>query len=111
MFKFLKPAKPGASKTKPAAKPKPETAASRPAPVVRPPQLKSAPSPALTPQAADLRYKQQPVMTPEREALIQQALSVHRTQQEVFAELDDEARQKLVLMAMLSLLKEARGEK
>ena len=89
MFKFLKPAKPGASKVKPAAaKPKPEAAAQpRSAPTVRPPHLKtSAPGPVLTAEDADLRYKQQPVMTPERQALIQQALSVHRAQQEVFAD-------------------------
>ena len=50
-------------------------------------------------------------MTAERAQLIEKALSVHRAHQNVFAELDEEARHKLVLMAMLSLLKEARGGK
>ena len=112
MFKFLKPAKPGGSKS---ATPKPKTPAdlaARPTPKVRPPSLMTPLSPGNGPAPKpDVRYTPERPMTPERAQLIQNALSVHRSQQTVFDELTDEARQKLILMAMLTLLKEARGNK
>lgn len=43
-------------------------------------------------------------MTAERAKLIEKALSVHRTKQNVFADLDPKDRQKLMVMAMLTLL-------
>ena len=108
MFKFLRPAKPGASKAKPAApKPAAKALADRPTPKVHPP---GTVAPLSAPKVEPKRYAERP-MTPERAALIKNALAVHKSQQTIFAELNDEARQKLILMAMLMLLKEARGEK
>ena len=108
MFNFLKPAKPGAAKKGGAAAAKPKAVTARSGPMARPPSLMTPLSGGGKPD--DDGGGQRP-MTPERAALIQKALSVHRSQQEVFADLDGEARQKLVLMAMLTLLKEARGGK
>ena len=119
MFKFLKPAKPGASKKVPSSPAKPKAATAtvqRPSPALRPPSLMTplssgAGAVKTPPRFDDAGPSGERPMTPERAALIQKALSVHRSQQDVFAELDGEARQKLVLMAMLTLLKEARGGK
>ena len=103
MFNFLKPAKGRAPKGKSAT-----PSAPRPSPKVLGPgsMMPLSAAKPLVPAEQALRP-----MTPERAELIQQALAVHRQKQDVFAELDDEARHKLVLMAMLTLLKEARGEK
>ena len=115
MFKFLKPTKPGAAK-KGASAPvdlKAVTAlAQRSGPMVRPPPGASGSATARIPLDANGGESDgaRP-MTPERAVLIEQALQVHRSQQAVFADLDSEARHKLVLMAMLTLLKEARGGK
>ena len=125
MFKFLKSLKPGGgpSGTKSPAKPAPKTAkpqgsapssARPPSPMT--PLSVGAQTPVKTPatqpaQCTPTRLDGDRPMTPERAALIKNALSVHRSQQDVFADLDEEARHKLVLMAMLSLLKEARKEK
>jgi hypothetical protein len=43
-------------------------------------------------------------VSPEREALIANAMRVHRAKQQILAELDDESRAKLVAMAITTLL-------
>jgi len=121
MFKFLKSLKPGgkSAPSKSLAKVAPKVAKSkRPTASAYPPDSMtplSAPLADTTktdpPQFTQSKLDGERPMTPERAELIKKALTVHRTQQNVFADLDDEARHKLVLMAMLSLLKEARGEK
>lgn len=55
---------------------------------------------------ADMQAKAKHVMTPERQALIQNALKVHRAKQQILADLDDESRAKLVAMAITTLLRQ-----
>ena len=123
MFKFLKSLKPGGKQGKTAtasAKPKSKTAKPQlSASSARPPNPMTPLSnglptpPKAQPNTAPAQFSidgEQPV-TPAREKLIKEALSIHRAQQNVFADLNDEAKHKLVLMAMLTLLKEARGDK
>lgn len=43
-------------------------------------------------------------VTPERQALIANAMAVHRAKQKILADLDDESRAKLVAMAITTLL-------
>jgi hypothetical protein len=43
-------------------------------------------------------------VTPERQALIANAMAVHRAKQQILADLDDESRAKLVAMAITTLL-------
>lgn len=43
-------------------------------------------------------------VTPERQALIANAMAVHRAKQKILADLDDESRAKLVAMAITALL-------
>jgi hypothetical protein len=43
-------------------------------------------------------------VTPERQALIANAVAVHRAKQQILADLDDESRAKLVAMAITTLL-------
>lgn len=43
-------------------------------------------------------------VSPERQALIANAMAVHRAKQQILAELDDESRAKLVAMAITTLL-------
>ncbi|MBC7951171.1 MAG: hypothetical protein H7Z12_05020 [Rhodospirillaceae bacterium] len=43
-------------------------------------------------------------ISPERKALIANAMRVHRAKQQILAELDDESRAKLVAMAITTLL-------
>lgn len=63
-------------------------------------------APAVKPAQAPARRPS----TPEREALIQQALSVQRKQQKVFANLSREEREKLYVMAMKTLVDKDFGE-
>lgn len=44
------------------------------------------------------------LVTPERQALIAQAMAVHKAKQKILADLDDESRAKLVAMAITTLL-------
>jgi len=44
------------------------------------------------------------VITPERQALLANAMAVHRAKQKILADLDDESRAKLVAMAITTLL-------
>ncbi len=46
------------------------------------------------------------VMTPERAALIQNAMAVHKAKQTILSDLSDEQRQKLVALAVKALLNE-----
>jgi hypothetical protein len=43
-------------------------------------------------------------VTPERQALLANAMAVHRAKQKILADLDDESRAKLVAMAITTLL-------
>ncbi|MGE5478039.1 MAG: hypothetical protein ACM3Q1_15385 [Bacteroidales bacterium] len=43
-------------------------------------------------------------VTPERQALLANAMAVHRAKQQILADLDDESRAKLVAMAITTLL-------
>jgi len=121
MFKFLKSlraadrSKPGGT-TKPKAGAKP--AGAKPASTARPPDPMTplsappgGPRQDMPDEAPSLHLEPERPMTVDRAQLIQKALSVHRSQQSVFSELDQAARQKLTLMAMLMLLKEARKQK
>jgi len=73
-----------------------------------------APAPAKAPakpvpndrEAAIARMQSQvrEFVSPEREALIANAMRVHRAKQQILAELDDESRAKLVAMAITTLL-------
>lgn len=72
----------------------------------------SAKAPATAPQAASgreqaiarMQGQAKGLMTPERQALIAQAMAVHKAKQKIFADLDDESRAKLVAMAITTLL-------
>jgi hypothetical protein len=43
-------------------------------------------------------------VTPERQALLANAMAVHRAKQKILADLDDESRAKLIAMAITALL-------
>ena len=43
-------------------------------------------------------------VSPERQALLNSAMAVHRAKQKILADLDDESRAKLVAMAITTLL-------
>jgi hypothetical protein len=135
MFNFFKsakrsqPSKPAKAKSpqaKPSqAKPEPpqtlaekaaEKAAGKPVRDASPPVPLPPPSGAGTPSAdqADDPLALPPMpslaMTPARAQLIEKAMSVHRSQQKtVFADLDQKDRQKLMVMAMLTLLRQKTG--
>lgn len=51
-----------------------------------------------------MQAKVKDFVTPERQALIANAMAVHRAKQKILAELDDESRAKLVAMAITTLL-------
>lgn len=53
---------------------------------------------------AHMQAKVKDFVTPERQALIANAMRVHRAKQQILAELDDESRAKLVAMAITTLL-------
>ncbi|MCR6629655.1 MAG: hypothetical protein NVV74_06135 [Magnetospirillum sp.] len=57
-------------------------------------------------QAAIARMQAQvkEFVSPERQALIANAMAVHRAKQKILADLDDESRAKLVAMAITTLL-------
>ncbi|MGE5515586.1 MAG: hypothetical protein ACM31D_07155 [Bacteroidota bacterium] len=78
------------------------------APDKAPPAPKAAASrPAEDERAAAIRHMQSQVkdfITPERQALIANAMAVHRAKQQILADLDDESRAKLVAMAITTLL-------
>lgn len=130
MFNFFKSVK--GNPAKPKAKPKPkaqEVTAKTVAPKALPSRQSSPPQPlpppggAATPgtEASNPTNSEAPTldmptltmpaltmpaltMTAERAKLIEKALSVYRTKQDVFADLDPKDRQKLMVMAMLTLL-------
>ncbi len=115
MFKFLKSLKPAGKSKPPVARKISPSAKSKPMAATKP-DSGSEPNKELLTAATDdspsmLQLIQERPMTPEREKLIEKALSVHRAQQNVFSDLDESARQKLMLMSMLMLLKEARKPK
>ena len=76
------------------------------------PKRASPPAPKPAPEAEDDRaaaiaHMQSQVrdfVTPERQALIANAMAVHRAKQKILADLDDESRAKLVAMAITTLL-------
>ena len=123
MFKFLKSLKPaGKSKPPVALKVKQGKSASPNAAAVSKPTAGSKPPDPMTPLSAPVPEQaddgpsvldiiQERPLTPERAKLIENALSVHRARQDVFSDLDESARQKLMLMSMLMLMKEARKQK
>ena len=81
---------------KPAPAPAPAPAPSRdPAPVAD--QDRTAAIAHMQAQVRDF-------VTPERQALVANAMAVHRAKQKILADLDDESRAKLVAMAITTLL-------
>lgn len=73
----------------------------------RPVKPRSAREQAL----AQIRENQDKVMTPERAELIRNAMQVRRAKQQILADLSDEQRQKMALMAMRAFLNEGRDDK
>ena len=64
--------------------------------------------------AAAIAHMQSQVLdfvSPERQALIANAMRVHRAKQQILAELDDESRAKLVAMAITTLLNQGQPSK
>ena len=55
---------------------------------------------------ARLRGQAQALITQERQALIANAMKVHRAKREILDQLDDESRAKLVAMAITALMRE-----
>ncbi len=96
-------------KTKPARKaPSPEPAPERPdpEPVQPPSQTKTDDTRELildALRAAEQELTEKPKMTPERQALIQQALNVQRSKEHVLNGLSQEQRDKLYVVAMKTL--------
>lgn len=74
----------------------------------RPPAPAAKPAPeAEDDRVAAIAHMQSQVrdfVTPERQALIANAMAVHRAKQKILADLDDESRAKLVAMAITTLL-------
>lgn len=67
------------------------------------------PAPAASTRDQDIARMQaqvQEFVTPERQALIQNALKVQRAKRQILEELDDESRAKLVAMAITALMRE-----
>lgn len=67
------------------------------------------PAPAATTRDQDIARMQaqvQEFVSPERQALIQNALRVQRAKRQILEELDDESRAKLVAMAITALMRE-----
>lgn len=66
----------------------------------------AAPPPEAEREAAIKRMQSQvrEFVTPERQALIDNAMRVHRAKQQILADLDDESRAKLVAMVITTLL-------
>ncbi|MBI2241735.1 MAG: hypothetical protein HYU59_13150 [Magnetospirillum gryphiswaldense] len=58
---------------------------------------------------ARMQAQVQEFVTPERQALIQNALRVQRAKRQILEELDDESRAKLVAMAITALMREGDG--
>lgn len=54
---------------------------------------------------ARMQSQVQDFITPERQALIDGAMAVHRAKRQILDELDDESRAKLVAMAITTLLR------
>lgn len=70
-------------------------------------QPANAAAPAGRDQAiARMQAQAKGLVTPERQALIAQAMAVHRAKQKILADLDDESRAKLVAMAITTLLRQ-----
>jgi hypothetical protein len=67
-----------------------------------------APSSARDQALDAIRQNQGRIMTPEREKLISDAMAVHRAKQKILADLSDEERRKLMVMAMRALMNEGR---
>lgn len=81
-------------------KPAPSPAAAKPA-APPTPRMPAAAPPPVTRAAAP---------SPERQALIRDALAIQRAKAEVFSELSDEAREKLYVMAMKTMVDKDFGE-
>lgn len=80
------------------------------APAKTKPRAKAGPKAAPTSEReralAAIRAQSAQVMTPERQALIQHALSVQRAKRQILENLDDEARAKLVALTITQLMGE-----
>lgn len=78
-----------------------------PRPAAAPAAKAAAPQAAEHQREAAIARMQSQVkefVTPERQALIANAMAVHRAKQQILADLDDESRAKLVAMAITTLL-------
>lgn len=65
-----------------------------------------SPASARDQAMAQAQAQAQALITPDRAELIRKAMEVHRAKTKIFEGLDDESKQKLVLMAMKRLLNE-----
>lgn len=86
---------------------------SAPAPAPAPPPAPSAPPlarPAIA-RTAPGTVVEEGTLSPERQALLRDALAIQRAKKDVFDDLDDEAREKLYVMAMKALVDKDFGEK
>ncbi|CCG07269.1 hypothetical protein [Pararhodospirillum photometricum] len=72
----------------------------------RKPKAKGGPRDARTQALSNLNEVRETLLTPEREALLQQAMAVRRAKAKILDSLTDEQRQKLMLTAMRTLLRE-----
>ncbi|NFV78678.1 hypothetical protein [Magnetospirillum aberrantis] len=70
----------------------------------RAPKPAAVPAPNRDAAIARMQSQVKDFVTPERQALIANAMAVHRAKQNILADLDDESRAKLVAMAITTLL-------
>lgn len=105
-------AKPGAAKTgTPSKAAPPKKNGVKPVPAKKIAPAKTAPQDTERQKAiASMQSQMKNVMTPERAELIRNALAVHKAKQSILADLNDEARAKLVALAITSLLNEGKDE-
>lgn len=64
------------------------------------------PAPDREQAIAHMQAQVKDFITPERQALIANAMKVHRAKQQILADLDDESRAKLVAMAITAFLRQ-----
>ncbi|MBX9635306.1 MAG: hypothetical protein K2X44_10035 [Magnetospirillum sp.] len=98
MFEFLK------AKFEKEAQAAIERRARQLAPTKAPRPVERAKEPDRDMAIAHMQAQVKEFVSPEREALIANAMRVHRAKQQILAELDDESRAKLVAMAITTLL-------
>ncbi len=76
----------------------------------RPQRKKGAAPNSRQAQIEAMQQQAEGLMTPEREELLRRAMEVRRAKQTIFADLNDEQKQKLVAVAIKKLLNEGRND-